>query len=132
MSMANPTRMPRVVPKGGCTLPSGHYLPAGTCVGTAPYSLHFQEDVYESPMAFRPERWLSATSEMQRDHIPFGMGSRQCIARNLATVELHIAVQALARRNLLKDVKPVQQRIDIVEWFNSKVVGEKIELVSER
>jgi cytochrome P450 len=65
---------------------------------------------------------------MLRDAIPFGLGSRACIARNLATVELYIAVDAIVRDGLLGEAKPCKSKIEILEWFNSKVVGEKIEV----
>lgn len=66
---------------------------------------------------------------MQRDWIPFGLGARQCIARNLATVELFLAVRAIARHNVLEGAEAVGDTIEMLEWFNSKIKGEKIELV---
>ena len=65
---------------------------------------------------------------MLRDHIPFGFGSRACIARNLATLELHLAVREIVRRGVLEGAKCVKNEIEILDWFNSRVVGEKIEL----
>lgn len=66
---------------------------------------------------------------MQRDFIPFGLGSRQCIARNLATMELLLATRAIAREDVLQGAKPVGEEIRLLEWFNSSVVGEKVEVV---
>ena len=68
---------------------------------------------------------------MQRDWIPFGLGPRQCIARNLATQELFLAVRAIAREGVLEGAKAVVKRIEILEWFNSRVKGERMELVWE-
>jgi cytochrome P450 len=128
LSMANPTRMPRVVPSTGFTLPSGQFLPPNTVIGLQPYTLHLNPAVFPSPTEFLPERWDDPTPEMLRDAIPFGLGSRACIARNLATVELYIAVDAIVRDGLLGEAKPCKSKIEILEWFNSKVVGEKIEV----
>ena len=75
-----------------------------------------------------PERWENGTPEMNRDHIPIGLGARQCIARNLATMELSIALDKLVRRDVLKGARAVGEKIEILEWFNSKVKGEKIEI----
>ncbi|KAH8653520.1 cytochrome P450 oxidoreductase [Xylariales sp. PMI_506] len=130
MSMANPTRLPRVVPQGGYQFKE-HFLPAGTVVSCTPYELHFNPDVYEEPHSFKPERWLAEnkpTEEMNRDWIPFGLGSRQCIARNLATVELFKAVSEIAANDSLAGLQSVGDRIEIVEWFNSHVHSGKIEL----
>ena len=136
ISMANPTRLPRVTPPRGFsfTLNDGrqYRIPAGTLVSLQIYTLHFNPDVFIDPFAFNPERWLnSPTSEMQRDFIPFGLGPRQCIARNLATQELFLAVRAIARARLLDGARPVGEKIEILEWFNSRVIGEKIELAWE-
>jgi cytochrome P450 len=75
------------------------------------------------------------TEEMRRDFIPFGSGSRQCIARNLATVELFAATAEIVRSGVLEGSRPADeklangnQRIPILEWFNSKVVGGHVDL----
>lgn len=68
---------------------------------------------------------------MLRDSIPFGIGPRQCIARTLATAELFWGVEALVRKDVLRGAQPVRKKIEIVEWFNSKVKDEKIEFVWE-
>ncbi|KAK5557708.1 hypothetical protein LTR46_003886 [Exophiala xenobiotica] len=130
LSMANPSRLPRVVPASGWTF-KDTYFPPGTTVSCQPYSLHFSPDVFPDPHAFKPERWAEPTEEMLRDAIPFGLGSRQCIARNLATVELFCATERLARADALNGARVIKDKIDILEWFNSKVVGERIDLVWE-
>jgi len=133
LSMANPTRFPRVVPPGGWTFTTSttkttYHFPAGSLVGCQPYSLHFNDSVYPEPFAFRPERWLdNVTPEMQRDYYPFGLGQRQCIARNLAQFELQLAVRAVPREDLLEGTRAVG-KIEMMEWFNSKIKGEKIEI----
>ncbi|KAK3114716.1 hypothetical protein LTR53_006670 [Teratosphaeriaceae sp. CCFEE 6253] len=134
VSMANPTRFPRIVPTQGFSFEATngrqYWLPPGTQVGIQVYTLHLNPEVFPDPSAFQPERWLkSVTAEMQRDFIPFGLGSRQCIARNLAMTELILAVRAVARRNVLEGAEAVGDKIEMLEWFNSKIKGEKIELV---
>jgi len=128
--MANPSRLPRRVPSGGWTH-LGFYFPANTNVGVAPYEFHLNPKVFPEPNSFAPDRWLNPTDEMLRDWIPFGFGTRQCLARNLATVELYMAVQRLVEADVLRGAKAVSDKIEIKEWFNSKVKGETIELVWE-
>ncbi|KAL1638506.1 hypothetical protein SLS58_008834 [Diplodia intermedia] len=127
ISMANPTRLPRVVPSQGWNFEST-FIPPGTIVGLSPFTLHFNPDVFPCPDEFLPERWREPTPEMLRDHIPFGLGSRACIARNLATVELYLALREVVRSGVLEGATCVQDKIEILDWFNSRVVGEKIEL----
>lgn len=131
LSMANPSRLPRVVPKDGWTF-NNIYFPASTEVSCAPFELHLNPVVFPEPRSFKPERWMQgagATMEMDRDAIPFGLGSRQCIARNLATAELFLATKAVAESGVLDGAKVLQDKVEILEWFNSHVIGGKIELL---
>ena len=152
ISMANPARFGRVVPPGGWTfVPSGSsqhantgagnvFLPAGMTVSCTPFELHFNPNVFPAPLKFDPERWSEEreTADMRRDFIPFGLGPRQCIARNLATVELFTASAALVRAGVLNGSRPYDEKlqtgdgqIPILQWFNSKVIGERIDLIWE-
>lgn len=97
-------------------------------MGMQPFTLHFNPEVYPDPHAFKPERWANATPAMQRDWVPFGLGPRQCIARNLAMVELAFAVRALARENVLEGAYVLEEKIEVLEWFNAVVIGGKIEV----
>ncbi|KAF2626375.1 cytochrome P450 [Macroventuria anomochaeta] len=129
LSMANPTRLPHVVPAGGWLF-KGTFFPANSIVGCAAYELHFNPDVFPEPREFMPERWLDATEDMSRYWFAFGAGSRACIARNLATLELHLATEKLASSKVLDGGRAVKQGdVEIYEWFNSKVKGEKIEII---
>lgn len=140
LAMANPTRLSRIVssPNGlklQGLLPSipSITIPAGTNVGISAYTLHFNPKVFPNPYDFLPERWLepNVTPEMLRDSIAFGIGPRQCIARNLATAGLFWAVEGLVKGEVLKGARPVvkKDRIEIFEWFNARVKDRKVELV---
>lgn len=131
--MANPTRLSHVVPPGGWTF-KGTPFPAGTLVGCSAYELHFNEQTYPNPFSFQPERWLegNVTPEAQKAWFAFGAGSRSCIAKNLATVELFMATEKLVERDVLRGARAVQDEVEIFEWFNSSVRGEKIELIWEK
>ncbi|KZL87489.1 cytochrome p450 [Colletotrichum incanum] len=143
LSMANPTRLPRLVPPTGFSFSTKKPLseskafnfPGGTCIGCAPFSLHFNEAVFTNSRSFEPERWLEPTEEMLRDYMPFGQGPRQCIARNLASSELFWAVRELAVSGVLDGARPtgrMKEAIIVDEWFNSKVPGHAIELAWEQ
>jgi cytochrome P450 len=133
ISMANPTRFPHVVPREGWQFKSTNF-PAGTLVGISAYEMHFDANTFPSPRSFQPERWLegNVTAEASKAFFAFGAGSRACIARNLATVELFMATEKLAERNVLSGARAVQDEVEIFEWFNSSVKGEKIELLWEK
>lgn len=132
LSMANPTRLPHVVPEGGWDF-KGTFFPAGSVVGCSAYELHFNSTAYPNPLAFLPERWLedNVTAEANKHFYAFGVGSRSCIARNLATIELFMATERLAEADALRGARACQDRVEIYEWFNSSVKGERIDLIWE-
>ncbi|KAL6872764.1 cytochrome P450 [Trichoderma novae-zelandiae] len=128
LALANPTRLARIVPSGGLRVPGLPSIPVGTSVGIGAYALHLNPQVFPTPYEFLPERWLECTPEMLRDSFYFGKGPRQCIARNFASAIVWWAAEALVRNRVLDGAKPVREEIEIVEWFNSKQVGDNIEL----
>ncbi|GAW15137.1 hypothetical protein ANO14919_045460 [Xylariales sp. No.14919] len=84
--------MERVVPEGGATI-CGRFFPAGTIVGVNSWVAHRNTQVFGADAdTFRPERWLISDEEklaaMNRQWIPFGIGSRTCIGRHISTLEI--------------------------------------------
>jgi cytochrome P450 len=68
---------------------------------------------------------------MSKHWFAFGAGPRACIARNLATMELQFATERLGRSGVLDGASVVHKEVEIYEWFNSKVKGERIDLAWE-
>lgn len=118
LSLANPVRLPRLVPEGGLQIPGFPFLPAGTSVGCSAYSLHLDPEVYPRPHDFDPDRWLSMTPEMLRNSFTFGLGSRQCIARSFAYAAVVWVAEGLFRSDVLRGVKPVSPSPELMYWFN--------------
>ena len=143
LAVANPARLSRIVPPGGFDV-DGTHLPPGTSVGFAAYVLHHNPELFPEPFAFRPERWLDDDAqtedgkvneraerqkrEMERDTFPFGVGSRMCIARNLATHVLFLAVSVLVKSGVLEGARTCEEKIELEEWFNAGIKGHKLEI----
>ncbi|KAL2836559.1 cytochrome P450 [Aspergillus pseudoustus] len=125
LSWANPTRLPRSVPAPGWQYKS-YYFPAGTSVGVAAFQLHQDESVFPDAQEFKPERWLNPTDEMLNNFFAFGKGTRACIAQNLGNMEVTSAILGAAKADLLAGARAIGEKIEIAEWFNSRVKGEKI------
>lgn len=70
----------------------GHVIPKGVEVGTCAYALHHNPLVYNDAESYRPERWLSDDTPRANSFIPFSVGSRSCLGRSLAYVELDMAI----------------------------------------
>ncbi|KAL8769064.1 MAG: hypothetical protein Q9209_004850 [Squamulea sp. 1 TL-2023] len=120
--------LPRVVPKGGWYF-DGYHFPAGTVVRVSVPQLSSNPNVFSDPTAFQPDRWAEPTAEMQRDLAPFSLGIRQCIAKNLATMELFMAIKQVAESDVLRGAKPVADEIDVHGWFNTVIKGNRVDLV---
>ncbi|OJD29667.1 cytochrome p450 family protein [Diplodia corticola] len=81
----------RVVPAGGLSFDGGCFVPAGTEVGTSAWVIHRDESIFGPDAdAFRPERWLDEGNKqkMHRFFFAFGGGSRTCIGKNIAMLEM--------------------------------------------
>jgi cytochrome P450 len=69
----------------------------GTVIAVSVLLLHHHPDVYEEPMAFRPERFLDAKPGTYT-WIPFGGGVRRCVGASFALLEMRIVLTALLSR----------------------------------
>lgn len=90
--------LPRYVPPGGRVV-AGTYFPGGTTVGMSAIPVHLDREVFGVDAGkYVPERWIAGTAapdgtvlspeDMMRYWIPFGVGSRMCIGKNVAMLEL--------------------------------------------
>lgn len=104
----------RVLP-GGTTI-DGHHIPADTIVGASIYAVHHNESPFPRPFDFLPERWIlgspdlgfpvtqSSLEHQKQAWIPFSLGPRNCVGKNMAMMELLIT---MARMVWLFDVRGV-------------------------
>lgn len=100
--------LPRRTVGSGATI-AGHLVPPDTTVSVPLYNVHRNESLSTHASRFIPERWLDDKDEhrngwttSQQEHqnlkdfvLPFSLGGRACIGRNLAYMELSIVIAAL-------------------------------------
>jgi cytochrome P450 len=86
-----PGILPRTVLSGGIEI-DGFSVPAGTEVGVCTYALHHSELNFPGSFEFRPERFLSEEGNEMKAFAPFSIGPRNCIGKNMAYMEMIIAV----------------------------------------
>lgn len=85
----------RVVPTSGFTLPDGRFIPAGTKIGINPAVTNRNKEIFgEDADDFNPDRWLTEDKDSlkrMRDtgDFTFGAGSRVCMGRYFAQLELY-------------------------------------------
>jgi len=107
--------LPRIVPDEGVEL-CGKFIPGGTIIGCNAWTVHRDKKLY-GPDAdvFSPERWLDSPPEQLRQmealSLTFGYGSRVCIGRNVAMLEITKFVPELFRRFAIELVDPRRYKI---------------------
>lgn len=119
----------RYVPSSGLTLPDGSFVPPNTAVGINPYVAGRNKSIWgEDADEFRPERWLRRPAESDEDFqkrlrlfnacdLTFGGGSRVCIGRNLANMEVYKIVATLVVRYEIQLVDPRREWEVTGSWF---------------
>ncbi|GAB7352921.1 hypothetical protein MBLNU459_g3505t2 [Dothideomycetes sp. NU459] len=91
----------REVPAGGCEMPDGTKLPAGVVIGMHGDTIGLDKDIFgENADVFDPLRWLPYPGELQESFekrlkamnahdLAFGRGTRSCIGRHVAEMEIY-------------------------------------------
>ena len=84
---------------------SGYLIPAGkTQVEFLIHVMGRDEKLFEDAEAFRPERWLRKKDAIPTDtaeafsSIPFGFGTRMCLGRRIAELELHLLLARIVQQ----------------------------------
>ncbi len=73
---------------------NGYLLPAGTTVTPSIRLTHRLPEVYADPLTFRPERFLERAPDTYT-WIPFGGGTRRCVAAGFATLEMKTVIATI-------------------------------------
>ncbi|RVX65790.1 hypothetical protein B0A52_10321 [Exophiala mesophila] len=112
----------RVAPPEGATV-CGVVLPPGTIVGVMAPIVNRDKGVFgEDADSFRPERWLEADAEhlkvMDRTFFSFGHGTRSCIGKNIAMLEMGKFVPQILRTFDIEWASPTQDWTVKTYWFH--------------
>jgi cytochrome P450 len=77
----------------------GETLPTGTQVVILLHALHHHPDFWDDPDQLKPQRWLSSpTPKVPFSYVPFLDGSRKCIGRGMAEMQLLVVLGTILRR----------------------------------
>ena len=97
--------LPRETLAGGLEVDGEHY-PPGIDIGVPHYALHHNEEYYDNPFSFKPDRWIaednsskslrsSSAASVARSNsafCSFSVGRAACIGKNLAYQEISIVL----------------------------------------
>ncbi|KAJ0005977.1 hypothetical protein NQD34_015871 [Periophthalmus magnuspinnatus] len=117
----------------------GDYLfPKNTLFHLCHFAASHDERVFPSPRSFQPQRWLRGSEQKSQMHpfgsIPFGFGTRGCLGRRVAELEMHLLLTRLIQRFELRpdpvgsEVKPITRTLlcpekDISLQFIDRTLG---------
>jgi benzoate 4-monooxygenase len=94
--------LPRRTLPSGATI-AGHFIPGNVTVSGPVYTIHRSESLFKNATSFVPERWMpdnkNVTEEERRNlkdyYLPFSLGGRACIGRNMGYMEMALSVAAM-------------------------------------
>lgn len=113
--------LPRVVPKGGRMI-AGQFVEEDVTVSVPTYTLLRDPETFENPDCFIPERWLTCDevqkAKMMKVHLPFSIGPRACIGRNIAYFEQLLVISALVK-GFDFELQSPHFELQTLERFNS-------------
>ena len=97
------------------------------------YTTQRDSDVFPQPERFIPERWMDAkqvTPTMKSMFMPFSHGTRACLGKNLAIMELKLVTAALILKFDVK-VSPTlaDSDMDMKDHFLALPKGGRCDLV---
>ena len=76
----------------------GEWIPPRVDVGSSLYSIHHNEDYFDDPWTYNPDRWMETGTPYAPRHIqqlafnPFSLGSRKCVAQTMSYTEISITL----------------------------------------
>ncbi|KAI8943869.1 hypothetical protein NX059_001840 [Plenodomus lindquistii] len=120
----------RITPKEGKVI-DGVFVPGGTEITSHAYTMHRNKALYgEDAEEFRPERWLEnekRTSELDAAQFTFGVGSRVCLGKDIAIMELYKLLPEIVRRFDIELVKPGEYVVAGGVAYNREFLGRFVE-----
>ena len=87
-----------------------YYLPKGTVIAPSPFLTQTDDEYWDEPFSFKPERFINSSHSPSR-YFPFGGGARYCIGSHFAKLQCKIIVKKILAQYDLKISSEYQGRI---------------------
>ncbi|MGH8002945.1 MAG: cytochrome P450 [Brasilonema sp.] len=83
---------------------AGYPVPKGTAIFSSPWSIHRNPDFFPEPEKFNPSRWENGLAKRLPlgAYFPFGLGTRSCIGKDFAMMELVLLIATIFQNFQLK------------------------------
>ncbi|CAG2113515.1 unnamed protein product, partial [Medioppia subpectinata] len=106
-------------------------LPKGISILLLLDELHRDPDIYEHPLLFNPDRWLSQKHDddgKAANFMPFSLGARDCIGQRFAMNELKVVLGRVLHCYAFRSLEPIDKVIE----YHAMVKKPKYENIAER
>ncbi|KAI8336564.1 cytochrome P450 [Chlamydoabsidia padenii] len=117
------------------TLGGKLFVPKGTSIISNIYHAHLNEKYWPNARSFEPERWL-AESSVKPDmdaFYPFSMGSRNCVGKNFAIMEMRLVLATLIKRFDLTPIpEEMEQAKEVRHFVTLTVANNKFNVIARR
>ncbi|CAE6384333.1 unnamed protein product [Rhizoctonia solani] len=110
------TGLPRVVPAGKTLTIAGETFNGGSVISVPSYSTNRSNVWGADPETFRPERWLEDGGSLNKYFVPFSTGSRACVGRNLANMNMLLVAATFFHRYDVQLASP-STKLEVNEGF---------------
>jgi cytochrome P450 len=100
----------------------GTLLPAGTEITMSSYTTHRDENVFEDPESFKPERWFNNPKLSKGEYFPFMFGKRQCVGKEYALMQMRLVISKVAENFELELLNPNIHHIGGIAYRSSEPI----------
>ncbi|KAJ3055257.1 hypothetical protein HK097_011058 [Rhizophlyctis rosea] len=122
---------PRDVPED-MVLGGKMFVKKGTTVFVNNWSMHLDGDVWESPEEYRPERWEGKKGDLYDSFYPFSAGTRNCIGKNFAWMELRLFIGNLLRKFHIEQIPDLDQSLATENFITVSLKSHKYLIKSSK
>ncbi|KAK3097001.1 hypothetical protein FSP39_005504 [Pinctada imbricata] len=77
---------------------NGYYIPADSMVIMNIWAIHHDEEEWEDPYSFKPERFLDPDRRTRFSYLPFGIGHRVCLGSAIAKMSIFLFCACLVSK----------------------------------
>lgn len=79
----------------------GYHFPQNTLFHLCHYAVSLDDRIFKEPLRFQPDRWLRGMAGVKKPppfaSIPFGFGTRSCLGKRVAELEMYSVVSRLIK-----------------------------------
>ncbi|KAJ3288023.1 hypothetical protein HK104_008366 [Borealophlyctis nickersoniae] len=114
--------LPRQPREGDIVLGGRYLIPKDTLMIVANQAIQLDPHNWEDPEKFLPERWLEkGGADAFETFFPFSAGSRNCIGKNFAWMEMRLVIGNLLRKFNLEPIQGLTQSLETSHYITLRL-----------